>query len=52
MLIGDYNDYFSSSNYVDSVIFLSVVSFWDIDYVDFLEFFSKFGFGKYSDFFR
>lgn len=52
LLTGDYNDYLSSSNHVDSATLPPAASFWDIDHADLPELFSKLGLGKYSDLFR
>lgn len=52
LLTGDYNDYLSSSNHVDSATIPPAASFWDTDHADLPELFSKLGLGKYSDLFR
>lgn len=52
LLTGDYNDYLSSSNHVDSATLPPAASFWDTDHADLPELFSKLGLGKYSDLFR
>ena len=52
LLTGDYNDYLSSSNHVDSATLPPATSLWDNDHADLPELFSKLGLGKYSDLFR